>query len=125
MKALAWDDETAYLTQVATHLESFGIVLELTTDEDEFIRRYRKGGWEFVITDLIDEGSADHRDTGLQIARQLERFAPNVLVFLVTKEFDRIDRDRLRLPNNVIPKSKSTHPGWMAGEIHAELVKRG
>ena len=51
----------------------------------------------------------------------------NLPVFVVTQYYHRVDpgKNEFGIPPQAIVKSKSTLPGWMAGEIRDELRRRG
>ena len=125
MNGLAWDDEPEYFERLLPHLEDFGISLDITDDHDDFIRRYRNGEWDFVITDLMEErvkGEIDPKG-GVDIAKKV--CADGLPLFVITGEYEKVDRTALEIPDSAILKSKLLHPGWVAQDIYDELVRRG
>jgi predicted nucleotide-binding protein len=129
MKALAWDDKPEYMNRLADYLKKhYKIDLVVEPDEDRFSDRYLESSWDFVVVDLMEERKSavgDQDRVGLRLARAIADH-PNgrgLPIFMVTNFYDRLKLGEL--PPNVIPKSKSTQPGWMAGEIKQELVQRG
>ena len=130
MKALAWDDKPQYLELLQRHLVRLGIQLEIVTSETEFVERFlSEEVWDFVITDLLLEDSpvlGEDEIVGLRLASEIAASEKGraLPIFVITGRYDRITPDS-RLPNNVVIKSKSTSPGWQAGEIRQELSRRG
>lgn len=131
MRALAWDDKPEeYMVILKKYLVRFGIDIEIVETEEEFVDRFYQGGWDFVISDLVRKDSpaqGEVENLGDRLARAVSESqqGKNMTVFLVTEYYDRVSDKAMKLPANVIVKSKSTFPGWMAGEIYQELVRRG
>lgn len=129
MKALAWDDKPEYMNRLADYLKKYyQIHLEIEEDDKKFPDRFLEGGWDFVIVDLMEERKSalgDEERVGLHLARSIfgHPDGRNLPIFMITNFYDRLKLGEL--PPNVIPKSKTTQPGWMAGEIKHELVQRG
>jgi hypothetical protein len=126
MNALAWDDEpNGYMADLAHYLLQFHVKLTICAKEADFIHELNKGDWDFVITDLIREDKGGNQSPlGAVIA---QKAASQHTVFMITQHYQRIDpgKNEYGIPPQVIVKSKSTHPGWLAGEICEDLRKRG
>jgi predicted nucleotide-binding protein len=131
MKALAWDDEPQYMEILQTYLDRFGIHLEIVSSEDAFVDRFFSGeAWDFIVTDLVLENSPVQGETesvGSRLAHKVTQSEKgrNLPVFMITGHFDRLNALDMNLPPGVVVKSKSTYPGWLAGEIRQELARRG
>jgi len=131
MKALAWDDQPEYMELLATYLERIGVRLEIVTSEKAFVDSFfNEVAWDFVVTDLLLENSpvqGEGESVGLHIARRVadSEKGRDLPIFMITEHYDRLNAKDMSLPSTVIVKSKSTYPGWMAGEIRQELGRRG
>lgn len=129
MRALAWDDEPhLYLEPLKQHLEVYGIILEITSEPSEFLRRFRVESekWDFIVTDIFSPDPPatpmDSPRVGLRIAKLGTQ--AGLPVFVITKHVDKAEALGL-LSGDVIVKSKSTYVEWTADEIHQELSRRG
>lgn len=130
MRALAWDDQPdGYMKDLADELRAFGIEVTVCGLEREFRKQFLhpEKKWDFVITDLMtgDSTAISENDakTGVVIARRAAEAA--LPVFMVTQHYTRFDPAALGIPPQVVIRSKSTDPGWQAGDIRDELVRRG
>ncbi len=130
MQAVAWDDEpNGYMKDLADELSVFGIEVTVHGKKKEFIQAYNNPStkWDFVITDLVTGNataiSENDAKTGLEIARKAAR--DGLPVFIVTQHYARFDPTAYGIPAEVVIRSKSTDPGWQAGDIHDELRRRG
>ncbi len=131
MRALAWDDKPEdYMRMLQESLRRhYNIDLEIADKVKDFIDRFSGGTWDFIIVDLIEadkQALGDEDRVGLDLSRKITEQAHagrSLPIFMITNFYDRLKIGDL--PPNVIPKSKSTHPGWMAGEIRQELAQRG
>ena len=124
MNALAWDDEPdGYIQHLKSYLDDMQIKVTIESDEGEFIRRLHGGSWDIVLTDLVRK--QDEKVVGAEIAKYADDHGH--LVFMITQHYQRIDpgKNDYGIPPQVLVKSKSTHPGWLAGEIRDELRRRG
>jgi hypothetical protein len=130
MRALAWDDQPgSYIKDLADELRAFGIEVTICPTEREFHQEFRAPDrrWDFVITDLVTGNepavSEQHAKTGAQIAQRAA--LAGLPVFMVTQHYTRFDPVALGIPPQVVIRSKSTDPGWQAGDIRDELRRRG
>lgn len=131
MRALAWDDKPEdYMRMLQESLRRhYNIDLEIADKVKDFIDRFSGGTWDFIIVDLIEadkQALGDEDRVGLDLSRKITEQAHagrSLPIFMITNFYDCLKIGDL--PPNVIPKSKSTHPGWMAGEIRQELAQRG
>jgi hypothetical protein len=130
MRALAWDDQPEkYMKDLVEELGPSGIEVTVCRLEREFRQEFQHPDkkWDFVITDLMtgDSGAISENDarTGVEIARRAVN--SGLPVFMVTQHFTRFDPSALGIPPEVVIRSKSTDPGWQAGDIIEELRRRG
>jgi hypothetical protein len=129
MRGLAWDDETgknSYISRLKAALGSapFHISLDVEKTETRFLERFQREEeqLDFVITDLQGRDESKPLEPGLTITRRL---ADRVQVIVVTNHSDRVDRNRLGIPQNVLIKSKDLLPNWMADEVVGDLRRLG
>ena len=132
MRALAWDDEPEpYLTSLRRFLEKYHIDLHITTQENEFEAEFADGEWDFIVTDLWRANYPSHGEDdklGVHLAREVANNpkGKEMPIFMVTQKYNPLSQSMVEeLPRNVILRSKSTSPGWMADSIYEELVRRG
>ena len=127
MKVLAWDDKPSdYFESLKKHIETYGIYMTIESKVESFLAQFHKGGWDFVITDLVlaDSPAQGENDptAGSQIAKWVAKTHP---VYVVTGIYNSIKLGQLDFPESVVVKSKDTPPSFMAAEIYRDLVQRG
>jgi len=124
MRGIAWDDKPAdYLEILRHHLQDYYNVKMVIVDSPvELLAATREGLWDFVVTDWVmeTEDGTEDKKIGLDLVHRLSGDLP---VFVVTRQFKAIELSDF--PNNVIFKSKSTLPAWMAHDIVSDLRSRG
>lgn len=134
-RAIAWDDKPEYLRSVAQHLKGEGVELTVHPREAEFWAAYNAGAWDFVLLDVMEEGSKSEDGSGLtegaegrrgpELARRILERTPHPPVFLVTGHHLVLDPQGLGLSEEVPVWSKSQVPAWMARFLVRELKSRG
>ncbi|MDX1967003.1 MAG: nucleotide-binding protein [Planctomycetaceae bacterium] len=111
---------------LAKHFSVFGVDLTYTDSFEEFFAKYHGGSWDFVVTDLFKKDSPvkgrDDPKTGTDIARALSKALP---VYVITQHFNLVEPGKQGIPAEVVIKSKSTDPAWMASEIVDDLRRKG
>ena len=131
MKALGWDDKPEeYFHALKQHLLRHNIDMEIVEDEDEFVTKFSENDWDFIVTDLIHENAptpGDDDRVGVRLADGVAKSVKgkSMPIYVVTQHYDRLNLGDVALPPTAILKSKSTHAGWMAGEIYEDLIRQG
>lgn len=129
MKGLAWDDNREDMEPLVKRLERHGVFVELTDDVDDFNARLGAESWDLILTDLVNaktgvRGEEDPH-AGLRAIYQANTYAKDAVIFLITHHMNVIGQGHVPLPPNVIAKSKSTYPEWLAMDIIHELRRQG
>jgi predicted nucleotide-binding protein len=127
MRGLGWDDHPDDMAGIKDELARYwNTELVIEKDQDEFARRLLLEEWDFVVTDLLDDNDTPYRPSEAVGARNASEAAKKVgVVFILTGTPSPVDLRVLKMPNNVILKSKDERASWLAGDIHRTLVQRG
>ena len=128
IRGLAWDDKPAeYMAGLKQNLAHRGIELEICQHQDDFYSAFDRGGWSFVVVDLLDRTALGSAPVGLDISRYVANAnrEPWFPIFVVTGEMQLVVGDYYKqLPMGAVLSFKTPAP-LMALSIQRSLEQRG
>jgi hypothetical protein len=116
-----------YMADLKLSLASFGIELEVCQHDNDFYAAFNRGGWSFVVVDLVDRTVAGSPPKGLDISRYVANATrePWLPIFVVTGEMQLVVGDYYKqLPIGAVLSFKTPAP-LMALGIQRALEQRG
>lgn len=135
MKALAWDDEAnatdeslRYMQRLKDELSKTGIAVDLVDDSGDFIKRLNEGGYDFYITDWVNDqvGKAkDGKKFGSLMLNAVRRVNKEKPIFVVSRHTKKIDESLLNFAKPIFLKSKDVTAAWLAYDISETLRDMG
>jgi CAP12/Pycsar effector protein, TIR domain len=128
IKGLAWDDKQAdYMAGLKQHLHHRDIELEICQKQEDFYAAFNRGGWSFVVIDLLDQSVPNTPPAGIDLANYVSNAnrQPWFPILVVTREMQLVVGDYYKqLPAGAVLSYKIPPP-LMALNIQHSLEQRG
>jgi predicted nucleotide-binding protein len=119
-KVLAWDDDPdENLLKLIDRLKHFGVGVELVRERDEFLDKFEKDDWHFVMLDVIDTTSDPEYPrtrAGIDLAERVRRRNKRIPIIFITSEGSILAKET-PTPGPVLYRSKDNPLSDLVNDI--------